>query len=316
MTLDGVCNWFSMTKIATATAAMILAESGSLDLDASVSSYLGEAWPVGLASVRVRHLLSHSSGLPNPVPIRWVHRPGDLPPDPGEFLARVLAKHGRGRFEPGTRAAYTNIGYLAAGQVIAAVAGRHYEEFVRDHLLVPLQMTHTAFSWNDPRLERIDRVVAYQNLPRPLTPLVAALLPRGVVGPRHGKLVSLDAFELDGAAYGGLIGPVGDAARLVALHANGGTLDGRRLLDPASTRAMASINMPGRPYDLGLGWFRPHGAANERVEHLGGGLGYWNVLRLDPATGMGAVVMSNITRHWDITTFADRAIDLTIGARN
>ena len=101
MTSDGVCNWFSMTKIATATAAMILAEAGSLDLDAPVSSYLADTWPERFATVRVRHLLNHSSGLRNPVPIRWIHRPGDPAPDPAAFLAQTLARQRRLRFEPG-----------------------------------------------------------------------------------------------------------------------------------------------------------------------------------------------------------------------
>ena len=48
ITVDGACNLFSMTKIATATAAMILAERGALDLDAPAANYLGEAWPAGL----------------------------------------------------------------------------------------------------------------------------------------------------------------------------------------------------------------------------------------------------------------------------
>jgi CubicO group peptidase (beta-lactamase class C family) len=312
MTGDGICNWFSMTKIATATAAMILAEAGSLDLDAPVISYLGEVWPGRFASVRVRHLLSHSSGLRNPIPVRWVHRPGEPTPDPDAFLARTLARQRRLRFEPGARAAYTNIGYLAAGQVIASAAGQAYEDFVSEQVLVPLHMTHTTFSWNDPGPGIHRRVVAYQRLPLPFTPIVRAMLPSGLIGPRHGKLVALEAFELDGAAYGGLIGPVEDAARLVALHANHGVAGGTRLLNPDSVAAMSAITTPGRPYDLGLGWFRRHDAANGRVEHLGGGMGYWNVLRLDPKSGMGAAVMSNVTRHWDITALADQAIEMTL----
>lgn len=313
MTSDGVCNWFSMTKIATATAAMILAEAGSLDLDAPVSSYLADTWPERFATVRVRHLLNHSSGLRNPVPIRWIHRPGDPAPDPAAFLAQTLARQRRLRFEPGTRAAYTNIGFLAAGQVVASATGQTYEDFVTEQLLVPLGMRRTAFSWSDPKLANLGRAVAYQRLTFPLTPIARAMLPPGLLGTRHGQLVALEPFELDGAAYGGLIGPVEDAARLIALHANHGAVGGTRLLDPVSVTEMSSITTPGRPYDLGLGWFRPHDAAGGKVEHLGGGMGYWNVFRLDPTTGTGAAVMSNITRHWDITAFADQAIEAALG---
>ena len=308
MTVDGACNWFSMTKIATATSAAILAEGGSLDLDAPVAGYLGGAWPAELSEVRVRHLLSHSSGLGNPVPIRWIHHPGDPRPDPSAFLARLLAKqHGR-RFEPGTRASYSNVGYLALGEVIAVVARCPYETFVQDQVLLPLQMTNTAFSWNHLAVAGIPRITAHQRLPRAFGPLVAALLPAGILGTRTGKFVSLEAFEVDGAAYGGLIGPVTDAARLVAMHANGGAVDGTRILQCRSVAAMTQITTRGRPYDLGLGWFRPYKDSSPSVEHFGGGMGYWNVLRLDPQTGSGAAVMSNTTRRWDITAFADAAL--------
>jgi CubicO group peptidase (beta-lactamase class C family) len=75
MTPETIQPWFSMTKIVTATAAMQLVERGELGLDDPVTSFLPQfpeprsGWP----QVRVRHLLSHSSGLANPIPVRWVH---------------------------------------------------------------------------------------------------------------------------------------------------------------------------------------------------------------------------------------------------
>jgi CubicO group peptidase (beta-lactamase class C family) len=101
MSAGSACNWFSMTKIATATAAMVLAEGGALDLDAPVARYLGEVWPSRFAAVRVRHLLNHSSGLRNPVPIRWVHGAADPGPGSAAFLARLLARQHRPRSAPG-----------------------------------------------------------------------------------------------------------------------------------------------------------------------------------------------------------------------
>ena len=308
MSAGSAGNWFSMTKIATATAAMVLAEGGALDLDASVARYLGEAWPGRLAGVQVRHLLNHSSGLRNPMPIRWVHRAADPGPGSAVLLARLLARQHRPRSAPGTGASYSNVGYLALGEVIAATAGRPYEEFVRDELLRPLGMTRTTFRWSDPALAGVPPVTGHQRLPRALTPVLRGLLPPGILGARTGGFVGLEPFELDGAAYGGLIGPMTEAARLIALHANGGTIDGTRVLSRQSIDAMTDIATPGKRYDLGLGWFRPHGDDGPDVGHLGGGMGYWNLLRLNPRTAHGAAVMSNTTRHWNITAFADAAI--------
>ena len=234
MSPDGACNWFSMTKIATATAAMILVDRGALDLDAPVSEHLGDVWPGAFADVRVRHLLNHSSGLRNPVPIRWVHRAGEPMPDQRQFLARLLAKQRRPRFAPGSRAAYSNVGYLALGAIIGEVTGDEYTRVVRTELLEPLGMSHTAFDWTDPAVTSVPRVTGYQRASRPVARLLDHYLPPGIIGERSGNLVALEAFELDGPAYGGLIGPVVDAARLVALHCNDGTFAGRQLLTKSS----------------------------------------------------------------------------------
>jgi CubicO group peptidase (beta-lactamase class C family) len=59
-----------------------------------------------------------------------------------------------------------------------------------------------------------------------------------------------------GAGFGGLIGSAPDAARLLRLHLADGTMDGIPILSAPTARAMCTIRTPGRPFDLGLGWFR------------------------------------------------------------
>jgi CubicO group peptidase (beta-lactamase class C family) len=94
--------WFSMTKIVTATAVMRLAGIGALDLDAPVAEYFPAFAMVAQPQpVTVRHLLSHSSGLANPVPIRWV-RAADTPaPDRAAFVERMLTRHRPAAVHPG-----------------------------------------------------------------------------------------------------------------------------------------------------------------------------------------------------------------------
>jgi hypothetical protein len=62
---------------------------------------------------------------------------------------------------------------------------------------------------------------------------------------------------------------------------------------------MQRIETYGRPFDLGLGWFRPHGttATPPFVEHLGGGSGFFNVMRLYPERAVAVVVMGNATKY-------------------
>src|SRR5215831_11657072 len=120
--------WFSMTKIVTATAVMMLADRGALDLDAPVTGHVP-----GMAVLRdpgsaitARHLLSHSSGLANPPPVRWVRPAGAPPPDATTFLNRLLQRHRRLRFRPGEQASYSNLGYLVLGELVASCAGQPF----------------------------------------------------------------------------------------------------------------------------------------------------------------------------------------------
>src|SRR5215213_4591249 len=221
--------WFSMTKIVTATAVVRLAEGGKLDLDAPADEYFRGFKVVSQPTpVTVRHLLNHSSGLANPLPIRWVRPAGASGFDCGAFVGRLLAKNRKLKSVPGERAGYSNLGYLVLGEVISEVAGTSYEEYVREEILLPLGMTRTGFAY--PEHAGDGAATGYQPLRKLLTPLLRAALPSGIVGPRHGRYVSFNPFYVKGPAYGGLVGGVEEAARFVRLHLNGGQTNCTRLL--------------------------------------------------------------------------------------
>ena len=291
--------WFSMTKIATATAVMRLAEEGKLDLDAPADEYYPGFKVVSQpAPVSVRHLLGHSSGLANPAPIRWVYPAASPVPDRRAFVERLLGKHRRLKFAPGEHASYSNLGYLVLGEVVSEVSGTSYEEYVREEILFPLGMDRTGFVYPEPA--ESGAATGYQPLWEHLTPLFKAALPRGVVGPRQGRYVSFNHFYVKGPAYGGLVGGVDEAARFVRLHLNGGEVNGARLLSAESAAEMRRVTLRGGKRDFGLGWFRPREAAHKRptfVEHLGGGAGFWNVMRLYPEESLGVVMMGNTTGY-------------------
>jgi len=126
--------------------------------------------------------------------------------------------------------------------------------------------------------------------------LLKAALPPGIVGARTGAWVGYQPFLLHGAAYGGLVGPVEDAARFLAAHLNVGALDDTRVLAASTARQMREITTSGRSLDVRLGWFHRPGTGTDGpsfVEHLGGGLGVYNTMRLYPSLDLGIVVMAN-----------------------
>ena len=303
-----VCPWFSMTKIVTATAAMRLHERGVLDLDAPMFPHvaqMGRLRPsTDAATITARHLLSHSGGLANPIPVGWIHPPGQAGPDPDTFLDGLLSKHGKLRFAPGTRSSYSNLGTLILGAAMANLTHTPFTDLVQQDVLEPLGMRSTGFAYS-PALEA-HAATGYHPRRSPMR----YLLHRWVIGPPTGRWLSLNRFLLDGQAYGGLIGTVTDAARFVRMHLRDGELDGVQALQTDSARAMRDIRIDGKRFDLGLGWFRPSNARSADppfVEHLGGGAGFFNVIRIYPTRDVGIAVMGNATKY-DIDAVAALAL--------
>ncbi|GAA0966212.1 serine hydrolase domain-containing protein [Acrocarpospora macrocephala] len=296
--------WFSLSKIVTATAVMRLADEGRLDLDAPVREYIA-AYPAITPQPRVRQLLNHTAGLANPLPIRWV-RPATTDDEPDAFLARVLRKYGKPRHPVGGSARYSNLGYLLAAEVVAAVTGRPFERYVTQAVLAPAGMSATGYQY----APEADMASGYVRGPRLLTTALSALLPPGIAGERYGRYLSLRPFLVTGAGYGGLVGNVVDAARLAALHlGDGAAINGQRLLSTQSAQAMRRIHARGEPFDHGIGWFRRpdhRGSRPEFVEHYGTGAGFWNGIRLYPDLDFAITVMTNTTHAYDIhTLFTD-----------
>ena len=299
--------WFSMTKIATATTAMRLHAVGRLDLDAPIGEYLAGYRPHAThGHPTTRQLLTHTAGLGNPLPVRWV-RLEDDPADPA-LLGRIIAKHGTPKRAVGGRAAYSNIGYLLAGEVIASASGLSLEDCVREQVLDRLGMVHTGYVYD----QEAPRAIGYVRTPRAFVPALRAVLPRGLIGGRVDGHTALNPFLLNGAAFGGLVGSVTDAVRLAAAHAGAGTDPDSGLAVP-HLETMRSIAAPGKPFDHGIGWFRKPADAERApgfVEHYGTGVGYWNAMRVYPELRIALVAMTNTSFAWNVDGLFTQLKDL------
>ena len=122
-------------------------------------------------------------------------------------------------------------------------------------------------------------------------------IPKGVVGGKVGNYIAFNRFYLDGSSYGGLIGPIKDAARLIQIHINGGYANGIRIISGESVTKMQQISSRGETLDVGFGWFR-RSSSLERfpyLQQIGGGAGFFNIMRVYPQEQIGVVVMGNST---------------------
>jgi CubicO group peptidase (beta-lactamase class C family) len=298
----------SMTKLFTATAIMQLRERGSVDIDRPVRTYLPGfllRHPSG-REITVRHLLSHSSGIANPIPISWVHLAEEPAVNLDDWSKRLLTKYHRLTFEPGSRYAYSNLGYLVLGQLIEHTSGQSYTDYIQQHILEMLDMHWTGFSYD--HLQDQEVATGYVRSWSMMGILGRFLVDRRIFGASRNGYTAFHRFLIDGAPYGGLLGPVAELGNFMKAYLSGGTFNGRRLLEPAS---IAEMLMPQRnnsgeklstgsreiSQSIGLGWHLDGNEETRSCYHLGGGAGYRSEVRIYPHLGYGICVMGNETSY-------------------
>ena len=183
------------------------------------------------------------------------------------------------------------------------MTGHPGEQTITDLVLHPLGMTETAFAFDPAR----PRAVGYVRAPGIAHPLLRGFLPEGIVAGRIAGYTALRPFLVEGASYGGLIGPAADVAKLARAHLAAPTdLD---LPGPASLgdlSGMREIKHQAKPFDHGIGWFRKPADATRTpafVEHYGTGGGFWNAMRIYPTAGVAVVGMTNSTHTWPFDDF-------------
>lgn len=302
----------SLTKVlATTGVAAQLVEEGRLDLEAPLARYL-PGLAAGAGRATVRQLLAHSSGLPawrpfheaaarDPLAGLAFLPPGERPPPEG--LAAAFA---RGRAlvaaaalaepleaPPGARAVYSDVGFIALGQVLEAAGGAPLAELCRARLLAPLGLRSTFF------LDGLEPAAA-----RALA-AGRTFLPTGACPHRHE--VNRGAVNDDNAwAMGGVAGHAGlfsTAAEVAALgQAWLDALDGRASAVPAAAARAFARRDPTPGSDRALGWDTP-GAGSSLGERLGRGrrgaighLGYTGTsLWIDLDAGLVCALLTNHT---------------------
>ena len=307
-TPDTVYHWWSMTKIVTAIAVLQLSERGQLDLDAPAADYLPwfdvQHGSGGGAAVTVRHLLNHSSGLPDPMPamIGWMHYADELV-DQTDLIRRQLPQFNKLQSNPGSKSAYTNLGYMVLGAIVERVSGQSYAAYVTDNILQPLGMRHTGFLYSEER--QAVEASGSQPLVHLYTPLLPFLLDtKALIHQRAGNVLWLNRVYTDALPPSGLIGPAPDVARLLLAFLHRGELAGARILSPQSVAIMTAA--PAGPPDSqsvaaasasehGLGWLFVADGGRLWLQHDGGGPGFATTMRLYPEDDLGIVIMANGT---------------------
>ncbi len=133
----------SVAKQFTAASVALLAEAGKVDMDDDIRKYLPEL-PSGGDTVRIRHLVYHTSGLRDGFTLVGMTFRGERHYTNRNVL-RYLARQGHVNFKPGQQYEYNNGGYVLLGEIVARVSGKSLAAFAEEHIFRPLGMRHTHF---------------------------------------------------------------------------------------------------------------------------------------------------------------------------
>lgn len=228
---DTIFDIASLTKLFTASAVMKLVEDGAVDVNAPVAQYLPEFAANGKEGITVKHLLTHTGGLPD-----GVGRPA-ASDGPQELLQRAFRS--RPLFPPDTRRLYSDIDFMVLGALVQRVSSTRLDEFIAGEITGPLGMADTMYL---PPATLLPRIAATEELS-----------PRGMV---RGAVHDTVAYHMGGVAgHAGLFSTATDLAVFGQMMLNRGEYAGRRILSPDSVAALTSLQVPAA-FDngAGLGW--------------------------------------------------------------
>jgi len=263
MTRDSMFRMASMTKPVIGTSIMMMLEEGKLQLGDPVSKYIPEFKDMKVAvlieaghgpgnppkfytmpaerPITIKDLLTHTSGLSSgPMGQSEVAK---IRRQPTETLADYIPRLATTplEFQPGTHWMYSpSDGFDVLARIVEVTSGMPLNRFLKQRIFDPLDMPDTSHYPSDAQMSRL--VTAYQKTAT------------GLVKNENSLSMSSKVYFAGG---GGLVSTIDDYSHFAQMLANGGELNGRRLLSPLTVKLMSSVHipytLPGRTLGEGFG---------------------------------------------------------------
>jgi CubicO group peptidase (beta-lactamase class C family) len=272
LTARSLFHMASVTKPFVGTAVMQLVEQGKVDLDQPIQRYLPyfHLKDPRAASITVRQMLSHTSGMPDVDDYEWEKAVADE----GALERYVRSLSDRELIAaPGERFSYSNMAYEVLGHLIAKVSGETFEGYVKAHILAPLGMKDsTVFRPEaNPQLTTSPHVLGDR-----LTVIVSPVYPYNRM---HAPSSTLHSNIVD-------------MSRWAMANLRRGELDGQRILK-ASTYDVMWKPTGDEKRPVAISWFQGERGGHRTISHGGGDTGYRSQVMLFPDDGMAVVIMLN-----------------------
>jgi CubicO group peptidase (beta-lactamase class C family) len=204
----------SISKLFTWVSVMQLSEQGKLDIDADVNKYLDfEIDPAFGKPITLRNLMTHTGGFEEVVhDIIFVN-----PKKAHSLRDFMIQNQPRRMYPPGEIPAYSNYGVGLAGYIVERVSAEPFEQYVSEHIFLPLGMKHSSFN-------------------EPMTAELAPYVSDGYRATTEKPAIGFEIFNP--APAGGISSAAGDMGKFALALLNGGELDGHRILKTETRDAM------------------------------------------------------------------------------
>ncbi len=262
----------SVTKLFTWTAVMQLAEQGKLNLDADVNTYLDFDIPATYPEpITMRHLMSHTAGFEDRSYQLWATGADTLQAN-GDWLRTHLPA----RIRPaGSEAAYSNYGASLAGYIVERVSGLGYDDYLDQHILQPLAMTHSSSR-------------------QPLPDALAANMANGYQF-ADGRFTPQPFEFLNIAPAGAISATAEDMAHFMLAHLGNSRYANAQILSETTTRQMHSqlFTHDERIGGLAYGFFELERGQQRILAHGGDTLFFHSQLALLPDENVGFFAVCN-----------------------
>lgn len=260
----------SISKLFTWTAVMQQVEQGKLDLDTDVNKYLDfEIPPRDGQPITLRNIMTHTAGFEEQVKGLM-----GLESEPAPVLEeRMKAWVPTRIFAPGTTPAYSNYATALAGYIVQRVSGMPFDDYIEQHIFVPLGMEHSSFR---------------QPLPEKLKPLMS----------KGYQLASGDPkpYEIVGVAPAGSLASSGaDMAKFMIAHLQKGAFGSTRILQESTAEQMhtTALTLLPRVHRMMLGFYEQNYNGHRAVGHGGDTNWFHSDLHLFIDDGIGMYVSFN-----------------------
>lgn len=282
---------FSVTKTFTALAILQLAAQQKIDIRLPIINYLPKfTYPY---EITVEQIMSHSAGIPNPIPLRWIHLVEEHQSfNRDEYFGQIFNKYNKVRSKPNEKFAYSNLGYVMLGQMIESITGLSYENYILENVIKPLNIKKNGLDFE--MTDGCQHAKGYHKNFSISNAVLGMLIDKSkFMATTEGKWKPFKDSYVNGPSYGGLIGTANALAKFIQELLKPGS----KLISDDYKKKMFTENITNNnnPTGMCLSWFTGKLNGRRYYTHAGGGGGFYCEIRIYPDPGVGSVVMFNRT---------------------